>query len=90
MQDAYEFSTHAKDYQSDKIAQVYYEYEKQLALNNAIDFDDMLMLTVNLLKGNEEVRERYKNRFLHITVPKALSTSSQASMVMAASWSTRS
>lgn len=68
MQDAYEFSTHARDYQSDKIAQVYYEYEKQLALNNAIDFDDMLMLTVNLLKGNEEVRERYKNRFLHILV----------------------
>lgn len=68
MQDAYEFSTHARDYQSDKIAQVYYEYEKQLALNNALDFDDMLMLSVNLLKNSQEVREKYANRFLHILV----------------------
>ena len=68
MQDAYEFSTHARDYQSDKIAQVYYEYEKQLALNNALDFDDMLMLSVNLLKNSEEIREKYANRFLHILV----------------------
>ena len=68
MQDAYEFSTHARDYQSDKIAQVYYEYEKQLALNNALDFDDMLMLSVNLLKNSEEVRQKYANRFLHILV----------------------
>ena len=68
MQDAYEFSTHARDYQSDKIAQVYYEYEKQLALNNALDFDDMLMLSVNLLKNSQEVREKYANRFLQILV----------------------
>ena len=68
MQDAYAFSTTARDYQSDKIAQVYYEYEKQLSLNNALDFDDMLMLSVNLLKENPEVREKYANRFLHILV----------------------
>lgn len=68
MQDAYAFSTTARDYQSDKIAQVYYEYEKQLSLNNALDFDDMLMLSVNLLKENPEVREKYASRFLHILV----------------------
>ncbi len=68
MQDAYAFSSLARDYQSDKIAQVYYEYEKQLALNNALDFDDMLMLSVNLLKTNPQVREKYANRFLHILV----------------------
>ena len=68
MQDAYAFSTTARDYQSDKIAQVYYEYEKQLSQNNALDFDDMLMLSVNLLESNPEVREKYANRFLHILV----------------------
>ena len=68
MQDAYAFSTTARDYQSDKIAQVYCEYEKQLSLNNALDFDDMLMLSVNLLKENPEVREKYASRFLHILV----------------------
>ena len=68
MQDAYAFSTTARDYQSDKIAQVYYEYEKQLSLNNALDFDDMLMLSVNLLKENPGVREKYASRFLHILV----------------------
>ena len=68
MQDAYAFSSTARDYQSDKIAQVYYEYEKQLAQNNALDFDDMLMLSVNLLQTNSEVREKYANRFLHILV----------------------
>ena len=68
MQDAYAFSTTARDYQSDKIAQVYYEYEKQLSQNNALDFDDMLMLSVNLLESNPEVRKKYANRFLHILV----------------------
>ena len=68
MQDAYAFSTTARDYQSDKIAQVYYEYEKQLSQNNALDFDDMLMLSVNLLESNPEVREKYASRFLHILV----------------------
>lgn len=68
MQDAYAFSTGARDYKSEKIAEIYYEYEKQLALNNALDFDDMLMLSVNLMKQNEQVRHNYKERFKHILV----------------------
>lgn len=68
MQDAYAFATTARDYKSEKISQIYYEYEKQLALNNALDFDDMLMLSVNLMGQNEEVREKYANRFKHILV----------------------
>ncbi len=66
MQDAYAFATTARDYKSEKISEIYYEYEKQLALNNALDFDDMLMLSVNLMKQNEEVRSEYSNRFKHI------------------------
>lgn len=68
MQDAYTFSTRARDYKSEKIAQVYTEYEKQLILNNAMDFDDMLMLTVNLLTTVSEIREKYAQRFKHILV----------------------
>ncbi len=68
MQDAYAFATYARDYYSEKISQIYYEYEKVLCQNNALDFDDMLMLSVNLLKNNPEVRESYMHRFKHILV----------------------
>ncbi|MBQ8847565.1 MAG: UvrD-helicase domain-containing protein [Candidatus Gastranaerophilales bacterium] len=68
MQDAYAYATLARDYYTQKVSEVYYEYERQLALNNALDFDDMLMLSVNLLKENEEVRKKYAQRFKHILV----------------------
>ena len=68
MQDAYTFSTRARDYRTQKIAEIYEDYEKQLLANNAIDFDDMLLLTVNLLNTNEEVRQKYHERFTHILV----------------------
>ncbi len=68
MQDAYAFATHSRDFKSQRIAQVYEEYEKALNNNNAIDFDDMLMVTVKLLEQNEEVRQKYYERFQHIMV----------------------
>ncbi len=68
MQDAYTYATLARDYYTQKVSEVYYEYEKQLALNNALDFDDMLMLSVNLLKENEQIRKKYEDRFKHILV----------------------
>ena len=68
MQDAYTFATFARDFKSQKIAAVYEEYENTLNNNNAIDFDDMLMLTVKLLEQCPDVREYYYNRFQHILV----------------------
>ena len=68
MQDATTFARYARDYKSQKIAEIYEEYEKALNSNNAIDFDDMLMLTVKLLEQNEEVRNQYYERFQHIMV----------------------
>lgn len=68
MQDATTFATYARDFKSQKIASIYEEYEKTLNNNNAIDFDDMLMLTVKLLEQNEEVRKQYYDRFQHIMV----------------------
>lgn len=68
MQDAYTYATFARDFKSQKIAAIYEEYENTLNNNNAIDFDDMLMLTVKLLEQNAKVREYYYNRFKHILV----------------------
>lgn len=68
MQDAYTFATYARDFKSQRISQIYDDYESALNNNNAIDFDDMLMLCVKLLEQNSEVRERYYNRFEHILV----------------------
>ena len=66
MQDAYTFQSKAYDYRSQRIGDVYEEYEKTLLANNAIDFDDMLMLTVNLLEQNTDVRTKYFTRFKDI------------------------
>lgn len=68
MMDATTFQTFAKDFKSQKIGLVYEEYEKSLNNNNAIDFDDMLLLTVKLLEQNAQVREFYYSRFQHILV----------------------
>ncbi len=68
MQDAYTFATFARDFKSQKIAQIFEEYENTLNNNNAIDFDDMLMLTVKLMEQNAQVRQEYYDRFQHIMV----------------------
>ncbi|MBO6088454.1 UvrD-helicase domain-containing protein [bacterium] len=68
MEDAYTFATFARDFKSQKIASIYEEYENSLNNSNAIDFDDMLMLTVKLLEQCPEVRTYYYNRFKHILV----------------------
>lgn len=68
MQDAYTFATFARDFKSQKIASIFEEYENTLNNNNAIDFDDMLLLTVKLLEQNAQVREYYFNKFKHILV----------------------
>ena len=68
MQDAYTFATFARDFKSQNIAKVFEFYENALNNNNAIDFDDMLMLCVKLLEQNPEVRAKYYNKFQHILV----------------------
>lgn len=68
MQDAYTFATFARDFKSQKIASIFEEYENTLNNNNAIDFDDMLLLTVKMLEQSKEVRDLYYNRFEHVLV----------------------
>lgn len=68
MQDAYTFATFARDFKSQNIAKIFEYYENALNNNNAIDFDDMLMLAVKLLEQNLEVRKKYYDKFQHILV----------------------
>ena len=56
------------DYGRMKMAQAYREYEKHLKRNNALDFDDMLVKTVELLEHDAEVRSYYQDRFRYIMV----------------------
>ena len=56
------------DFLTSKIASLYSAYQKELKKRNAIDFDDMLMLTVELFEKNEDVLEQYRDRFRFILV----------------------
>ena len=56
------------DYHEKKIAQVYKEYEHQLKANNALDFDDLLVKTVQLFQTQPDVLEYYQERFRYIMV----------------------
>lgn len=47
---------------------LYYEYQKRLKQNNALDFDDLILKTVELLTSYDDIREYYHNRFKYIMV----------------------
>jgi DNA helicase-2/ATP-dependent DNA helicase PcrA len=51
-----------------RIADVYALYQQRLLTANALDFDDLLMVTANLLQACDDVREAYQERFRHILV----------------------
>ncbi len=63
-----QYEEQAADFWENKVAQVYAKYQRKLEKNNAVDFDDLIMLTVMLLKNNTAVREKYQNRFEYIMV----------------------
>lgn len=58
----------AGDFAKKRIADVYAEYEKVLYKNNAMDFDDLLVKTVEVLRNNEDVLNYYQERFKYIMV----------------------
>ena len=62
------FARTADNFHRQKIAEVYAMYQKVLRQNNALDFDDLLLLAVQLLQENNEVREKYQTRFQYILV----------------------
>ena len=67
--DPIEFTNRAAgDYNKRIQAQVYMEYQKELRMNNALDFDDLLFKTVELFKLDKEVLASYQERFRYIMV----------------------
>jgi DNA helicase-2/ATP-dependent DNA helicase PcrA len=63
----YELNAHG-DYNLSRYANVYKEYQKRLRLNNALDFDDLIVKTVELFSTNKEALNYYRNRFKYIMV----------------------
>ncbi len=68
MLDPQEVYLQSADPKTERVAQIYAEYRKELAKANAFDFDDLLLEAVRLLKAATEVREYYNRRFQYILV----------------------
>lgn len=56
------------DYRLKLIAAIYERYQEKLRLSDALDFDDILLMTIRLLQENEDIREYYKRRFTYLLV----------------------
>ncbi len=68
LQDAARFRSQATGFSDEKIADVYERYEAKLLANNALDFDDLLMVSVKILASNREVLQRWQERFDYILI----------------------
>jgi DNA helicase-2/ATP-dependent DNA helicase PcrA len=68
MLDPQEVYLQSADPKTERVAQIYAEYKKELAKANALDFDDLLLETVRLLKAVPAVREYYNRRFQYILI----------------------
>ena len=58
----------ADDFRRKKIGEIYEQYQKRLRENNALDFDDLLVKTVELFQTNPDILEYYQDRFRYIMV----------------------
>jgi len=68
MLDPQEVYLQSADPKTESVAQIYAEYRKELAKANALDFDDLLLESVRLLKAVPAVREYYNRRFQYILI----------------------
>ena len=64
----YELEYGIKDFRKRQIAKVYKRYQEQMMQSNALDFDDIIMQTVFLLRENQDVREYYQCKFRYVSV----------------------
>ena len=65
---ASDFRKQARDFYQQKVAVVYEYYERELRKNNALDFDDLLLVAVKLLQSNEAVLDKYSKRFRYVMI----------------------
>lgn len=68
MQSPEEYAAAANDFYEQQVAKIYTAYEAKLRNNNAVDFDDLLLVTLKLLQENEDVRTRYQRKFDYLLV----------------------
>ena len=68
MLDPQEIYLQSGDPKTERVAHIYEEYRKELRKANALDFDDLLLETVRLLKAASEVRDYYTRRFQYVMV----------------------
>ena len=68
MRDPQEVYLESADPKMERVAQIYEIYRQELAKSNALDFDDLLLYAVRVLKSSGETRERYNRRYRHILV----------------------
>jgi ATP-dependent DNA helicase UvrD/PcrA len=65
---AQEFAERASGYFETRTAEVYSLYDRRMRIIGAMDFDDLILHSVRLLQGNEDVREKYRSRFRYLMV----------------------
>jgi DNA helicase-2/ATP-dependent DNA helicase PcrA len=68
MIDPQEYYLNSSDPNSERIAHIFEAYKKELRKANALDFDDLLLEAVRLLKSSSEVRERYNRRYRYLLI----------------------
>ena len=65
---ASDYRKQARDFYQQKVADVYEYYERELRKNNALDFDDLLLVAVKLLQSNVAVLDKYSKRFKYVMI----------------------
>ena len=68
LMDSHGLSQNYQSYFEEQAAKVYRRYEELLTQNNSVDFDDLLMKAVQLLRDHPEVLKKYQRRYLHVLV----------------------
>jgi len=68
MLDPQEVYLESADPKTERVAHIYEVYKQELAKSNALDFDDLLLYAVRVLKASGETRERYNRRYQHLLV----------------------
>ncbi len=62
------YAQEAKNYREGRLSEIFSAYQTELARNNALDFDDLILIFTDLMQQNQMVRERMQRRYRHVLV----------------------
>ena len=68
LMDSHALEQYHQSFFEERAASVYQRYEELLSRNNGVDFDDLLLKAVQLLRGHDDVLARYQRRFVHVMI----------------------